>query len=86
MITDLKALRDALATGHLPPAIAQADPAKLQRISAELTLELGDGWEAIDTIGRIRQTLVDFGALDPADRVTGVADMLDILLPPQSKG
>ena len=83
MITDLATLRAALATGHLPPAIAQADPSKLQRISAELTLVIREGKEAIETVDRIRQTLIDFGALDPVDKVTGIADLLDVLLPPQ---
>ena len=82
MITDISILRTALSTGYLPPSITGADPAKLQRLGVELTLQLGEGREAIEENERIRAALVAFGALDPTDQVTGLADLIDVLLPP----
>lgn len=34
---------------------------------------------------RIEQSLIDFGALDKDDRTTGLADLIDVLLPPCEK-
>lgn len=37
-----------------------------------------------EELERIEQSLIDFGALLPDDRTTGLADLIDALLPPGS--
>lgn len=80
MSADLAVLRVSLANGYLPPAITQAEPDKLKRISAALTLEHMEGREAIEDMARIRELLVTIGALAGGDTATGTADLVELLL------
>lgn len=38
-----------------------------------------------EELERITQILVDFGALEPGDQTTGLADLLECLLPPRGE-
>lgn len=40
--------------------------------------------ELDEELGRIEQSLIDFGALVEGDKTTGIADLIDALLPPGS--
>lgn len=73
----LAALRAGLkGSGPLPPSSV------MQLADVELTLIMGEAREAVEDMARIRQILIDFGALASGDHVTGVADLIEILLPP----
>ena len=60
-------------------AVNAGDPVAVQ--DAELDLRRA-GRGAIETLDRIRRTLIDFGALLEDDHATCPADLLDVLLPP----
>ncbi len=62
------------------------DKAALRALGVQTRSEIEAGRAAIETVGEIRETLIAFGALDPNDRITGLADLLDVLLPPQQQG
>lgn len=62
------------------------DKAALRAVGIQTRMELEAGRAAIETVAEIRETLIAFGALEQNDRITGLADLLDVLLPPQAQG
>lgn len=75
-------LCEALCTG----APLTKDKSILRHAGVQTRMELEAGRAAIETVAEIRETLIAFGALDPNDRITGLADLLDVLLPPSQQG
>jgi len=77
-------LAHSFKMGMLPSGLG-VDPLALHRMGEELA-ELVDrapgGEEALDDMERIRELLVNFGALTADDLTTGLADVLENLLPP----
>ena len=85
MITEIDTLAHSFKLGTVPTAIIGCDPRKLHRLGEQLDQTMRDavdGIEALDELDRIREILEAFGALDPTDKTTGLADLIEALLPP----
>jgi len=86
MVT-LSALADAMKLGKFP----EWSPALIMRLGDELAETIGghtglDEQKAASTLAEMRTVMVDFGALDANDDVTGLPDLLSVLLPPGGDG
>lgn len=81
----LRDLADALILGRLPDRWSAGE---LIAAGEELRELVRDDMprlaELDEELGRIEQSLIDFGALVEGDKTTGIADLIDALLPPGS--
>lgn len=93
-MTDIPALIAEMRLGKFPdwsPRLIMRIGDALQTKLDELDLltedtvdqRLKEHTEMVTEEHRLRQILVDFGALDPGDEITGPLDILEILLPPR---
>lgn len=83
MSPELAELAAAMVLGRFPSWPAHALIAAGEELRDVLRDDLPQAETDRSELERIEQTLVDFGALAEGDRVTGLADLIDALLPPR---
>jgi hypothetical protein len=87
MVT-LSALAASMQLGKFP----EWSPALTMRLGDALAEQLASGYSGLDdqkattALAEMRTIMVDFGALDADDDVTGLPDLLAVLLPPGGDG
>jgi hypothetical protein len=82
----LQSIYPALLVGELPALPAHAWVGAGEELR-ELLRETAPQAKLDDEeLERIKQSLIDFGALAADDMTTGLADLIEVLLPPANSG
>lgn len=84
MTARLEALYTALLLGELPAWPTHEMISAGEELRDVVRDRLPQADDDAEELERIGQSLIDFGALDKDDRITGYADLIDALLPPGS--